>query len=174
MTARGALAGVVAGVSVFLIAAASRVPVGFSDGEGAMLRLSWRMAGVTSAACRTPTEEELARLPVHMRSPQACIGQVASYALEVRAGGELIASDTVAPPGARGDRPLNVLRSFPLPAGDHPVTVVFRALLPEGVEPAEELAELSWQGIVRLAPRDVALVTLDGSGRHLELRTSPR
>jgi len=170
-TVRTALGALVAVALTGAVAALTRTPVTFSGSDVGTLRLSWRMAGVTAEACRTLSEEELARLPVHMRNPRACIGVVASYLLRVTADGAVIAQDTVRPPGARGDRPLNVLREFPLSPGDHAVAVGFRALLPEGVAtPTEGVADLAWQGTVHLGARDVALVTLDGTGRRLELR----
>lgn len=174
----GGMRVVMAAVAVALtlgISAGSRVPVTFSEPDDALLRLSWRMRGITAEECRTLSEEELERLPVHMRNTQACIGVIASYALTVSVGGTLLATDTVRPPGARGDRPLNVLREFPLPPGEHRVEVRFRAVLPEGVEPPDEgLRELSWVGSLRLGGRDVALVTLNEAGRRLELRTAGR
>ncbi|HSG48553.1 MAG TPA: hypothetical protein VLA43_12110, partial [Longimicrobiales bacterium] len=172
---RAGLAAMVAVVLTVLTAAGSRVPVTFSGEEEALLRLSWRMPGIATEACRTLTAEELARLPVHMRNPQACIGVIASYAMEVRVDGTVLARDTVSPRGARGDRPLNVLREFPLPAGEHDVAVSFLAILPEGVEvPAEGVRELSWEGQLHLQGRDVALVTLDPSASRLEVRTPGR
>jgi hypothetical protein len=157
------------------ISAGSRVPVTFSDPDDALLRLSWRMRGITAEECRTLTGEELERLPVHMRNPQACIGVIASYALDVTVDGTLLAADTIRPPGARGDRPLNVLREYPLAPGEHQVRVRFRAILPEGVDaPADGIIELAWEGGLRLGGRDVALVTLDEGGRSLVVRTPER
>lgn len=170
------LAAVTAAVALtVLVSAATRVPVRFAEGDQGLLRLSWRMAGIAAEACRTLTPEEQERLPVHMRNPRACIGTVASYALEVRIDGQRVMADTVRPPGARGDRPLTVLRETTLSPGRHTVEVRFRALLPAGVEPPPEgIAELGWEGPVSLGAREVALVTLDPSGRRLELRTSRR
>lgn len=168
---RAALAAAVALALTAATSALTRTPVTFSGDDEGVLRLSWRMSGVTAQACRTLSEEELARLPLHMRNPRACIGVIAPYLLSVVADGTVMALDTVRPRGARGDRPLNVLRAFPLTPGDHRVVVSFHALLPDGVEaPAEEVVELGWEGSVRVAARDVALVTLDGTGRRLELR----
>lgn len=172
---RMGMATVLAVALTVLIAAGSRVPVTFTGDDTALLRLSWRMQGIATEECRTLSDEELARLPVHMRNPEACIGVIASYALDVRVDGTVVVQDTVRPPGARGDRPLNVLREFPLPAGEHDVAVSFRALLPEGVEaPAQGLRELAWEGQLSLAGRDVALLTLDPTASRLELREPER
>lgn len=170
----GARAAVGAAVAVALalgISAGSRVPVNFSSPDDALLRLSWRMRGVTAEECRTLSQEELERLPVHMRNPRACIGVIAPYALTLSVDGVVLAADTVRPPGARGDRPLNVLREFALTPGVHRVALRFQAVLPDGVEvPAEGIRELAWEGPLRLSGRDVALVTLDEAGRTLVVR----
>jgi len=153
-------------------AALSTVPVNFSTEDQALVRLSWRMAGVTAEACRTLSPEDLAALPIHMRNPRACIGHIASYHLQVTLDGVLVLNDTVRPPGARGDRPLTVLRDLPVRAGTHELSVRFDALLPEGVEPpAEGVTSLAWEGTARLAGRQVGLVTLGSTARSLEYRT---
>lgn len=168
---RAAAGGVAALLLVGAVAGGSRVPLTFSGEGDARVRLSWRMTGVTAEACRTLSPEELERLPVHMRNPQACIGVIAPYTLRVEVDRVLSVEDTIRPPGARGDRPLNVLRDFALPPGRHHVEVSFRAVLPEGVEPPPGgVTELAWRGEVVLAGREVALLTLDASGRALELR----
>ncbi len=152
--------------------ALSRLPAPFSAPDDALLRLSWRITGVTAEACRTLTQEELEKLPVHMRNPRACIGHIASYVLRVRVDGASALVDTVRPAGARGDRPITLLRDLPLEPGEHRVAVTFDALLPEGVEPpANALRSLAWDGEVDVDPRGVALVTLDPEGRRLEYRT---
>jgi hypothetical protein len=158
-------AGVTVGTS-----ALTRVPADFGRGDEGALRLSWRMDGVSSERCVTRSAEELARLPVHMRSPTECKGHVASYRLLVRIDGTTVLEDTVAPPGARGDRPVTVLREMPLPPGRYGVEVAFDALLPDDADVSEGIARLSWAGELRVEPRQVALVTSDADGRTLILR----
>jgi len=164
-----------AAVAVAMVAgtaALSRLPTHFAASDDALLRLSWRMTGVTAQACRTLSPEELEKLPVHMRNPRACIGHIASYVLRVHLDGALAAQDTVRPAGARGDRPITLLRDLPISPGIHRVAVAFDALLPEGVDPPPEaLRSLAWNGEVDAGPRGVALVTLDPEGRRLEYRT---
>lgn len=152
-------------------AALSRRPVRFAHTETAMLRLSWKINGVTVEACRERTPEELAALPVHMRNPKACIGGIAPYVLEVTLDGATLPPDTVRAHGARSDRPLFVLRDLPVRPGRHEVSVRFRAVIPDGVEPpADGILELAWSGPLDLAERDVALITLDGTARALQVR----
>jgi hypothetical protein len=167
MSAAFALAVVV----TFGTAALSRLSVRFSHTETAMLRLSWKINGVTVEACRERTPEELAALPVHMRNPKACIGGIAPYVLEVTVDGTTLPPDTVRAHGARSDRPLFVLQDMPLRPGRHDVSVRFLAVIPDGVEaPADGILELAWSGPLDLAERDVALITLDGSARALQVR----
>jgi hypothetical protein len=84
----------------------------------------------------------------------------------------LATQDTVRPAGARGDRPITLLRDLRIAPGTHRVDVAFDALLPEGVEPPPDaVRSLAWNGEVDADPRGVALVTLDPEGRRLEYRT---
>ena len=164
-------AGILALLLTVATAALSRIPATFTPPTEAALRLSWRVEGAVVENCRQPTSEELAELPVHMRNPRACIGQIAPYLLSVRIDGAVLVTDTLEAAGARGDRPLTVLRDFSVAAGSHDLQVAFEALLPQGAVVAEgSVTGLAWAGTVTLEPRDVALLTLDGSGGALELR----
>lgn len=149
----------------------SRVPVAFSEAGDALLRLSWRMDGVTAEACRERTPEELERLAVHMRNPRACIGHIAPYAISLVVDGVEVVVDTAHPAGARGDRPIYVFADAPVAPGALRVAVDVRAILPAGVTPeADAVTRLVWEGSVDVGAREVALITLDGTGRALELR----
>jgi hypothetical protein len=154
------------------VAALTRFPVTFPGGGAGVLRLSWHLRGVTAESCRTVSDEDLARLPPHMRNPRACIGVSAAYHLTVTTDGTPVVDDTVRAPGARGDRPLNVLRELPLEPGDHRIEIRFRALVPDGAASSDEgTAEVTWNGRIRVQAREVALVTLDATGKELELRS---
>lgn len=149
----------------------SRLPVGFSGEDEAILRLSWRMAGFEVESCRTRSAEELEALPVHMRTAEECVGTVVPYLLRAEVDGRVVVEDTVRAPGARADRPISVLDDLPLGPGRYEVAVTFDAMLPEGVEvPDGGRTKLWWSGMLELAPRDVALVTLTAGGSALELR----
>ena len=147
------------------IAWLSRAPLDFGSGAEARIRLSWRVAGIPIEACRTRTEEELAALPVHMRSPEECTRTLAPFALDVAVGGRSVVRDTVFPKGARGDRPLYVFRDLPAEAGRVALSVRF-----EAVSASEGGTRYAWDGEVELEPGDVALLTLNSTG-NLELRT---
>lgn len=171
MSGRKLLAAAVAVALTVGTSWASRVPATLSTEGEALLRLSWRFDAVTVEACRELSAEELERLPIHMRNPQACIGQKAPYVLRVEVDGRMLVADTVRAGGVRGDRPVTVLRDLPLEPGTHALSVSFRAVIPEDADELEGgPAELAWSGRVELAAREVALVKLDETGRGLQLR----
>lgn len=99
--------------------------VGWFDAEAASLRLSWSAKPERIETCRALSESELAARPVHMRQTEACVGTSASYALLVIAGTDTLASDVIRGGGLRGDRPLFVLREYPMPPGATRVRVRF-------------------------------------------------
>jgi hypothetical protein len=161
---------VVALALTVVTAGLSRVPVDFSTEDGGILRLSWRNRGVTVQACRTRSAEELASLPVHMRNPTACIGEIASYRLVVFVDGAVVVDDTLRPAGARGDRPVYVLEDLPLDVGRHPIAVEYTALLPEDADPPDGIVSLSWSGTISMARGRVTLITLDEQAQGLVAR----
>jgi len=149
----------------------SRAPSNVGGDADAVIRLSWRVAGVPVEACRTRTDEELATLPVHMRSSQECTRTLAPFALNVAVDGATVVRDTVFPKGVRGDRPVYVFRDLPAKAGRMALSVRFEAVLAADAEPADGgVARYAWDGEVDLALGDVALLTLDGT-ESLTLRT---
>jgi hypothetical protein len=130
--ARGVLGLAVAAAAGLVVAAASRLPYGSDEGD-ARLRLSWRAPGELVEECRSPTEEELAALPAHMRQPRICEGRVLPYRLRVRLDGAPAVDRRVEPAGARGDRPITVFEETLLSPGRHVVDVSFERL--EGAPP---------------------------------------
>jgi len=165
-------AAVVAVVITVLVAGLSRVPVSLESEHESLVRLSWRMDGYSLEACRVPTAEELAALPVHMRNPNACIGQIASYRLRVAIDGEPVVDERVRPAGARHDRPIFVLSDLPVDPGRHSVEVRFEAILPEGTPPPIGAEPLSVAQEVTVEPREIVLVTLDPDTQRLVVRSS--
>lgn len=157
-------------LAVGLIAVASRVPVAFGGDHEALLRLSWRVDGVSMEECRTLSEEELANLPPHMRNPRACIGRIAPYRLQVGLDGRQVVSDTVRPAGARGDRPIFVLRDLPVAPGPMRLQLRFEPLLPPGVRPGPGAIPLYLDRTVRVEAGQILLVTLDDPGTSLVVR----
>lgn len=170
MIARRAAAVFVAVAATAGVAWLSRLPSDFGGGADATIRLSWRAAGVPVENCRTRTEEELAALPAHMRSPRECTRALAPFELAVALDGSPVVHDTVFPKGARGDRPVYVFRDLPTKAGRAPLSIRFEALAGEEAQADEAPTRYAWDGVVEVASGHVALVTLDGEG-SLVVRT---
>ena len=164
------VAGVLAAVLAALaLAGLSQAPWRANPDDAALLRLSWRVSGRDVETCRPFTEEELARTPAHMRrGDEVCERRGVSYRLRVAVDGRPRVDEPVRPAGVRGDRPLAVLQELPLEAGEHRVHVTFAPVAvdgaPEGVE------HLAFEGVLRLAPREVALLTLDDETNRLTTR----
>jgi hypothetical protein len=74
-------------VAMALLAWASTAPVTVHDSRDAVLRLAWSARPERVEQCRQQSEEELARLPRHMRQPVVCEGVAAQYRLTVRREG---------------------------------------------------------------------------------------
>jgi hypothetical protein len=162
---------VVSCVAAVTIAGLSRLPVSSPEGSQPLVRLSWRILGVRAEECRPRTEEELAALAAHMRTPEVCTGGVVDYALTVSIDGVVLITDTVRPAGARRDRPVYVFRDLPVSPGTHRVEVEFAALVPPTFEIEEQRVEYEWEGDVVLQEAEIALITLDSSGDALTYRS---
>ena len=165
-----ALALVVAVGCALGVAWLSHIPTSYAGADDALLRLSWRVDGIMVEECRARTAEELEALAPHMRTPEICTGTGADYGLRVDLDEAAIARDTVTPAGARRDRPVYVFREFELAPGRYRLTVAFDAMVPPSYDPGDAPVRYAWQGEVALESTDIALITLDESGRTLVLR----
>lgn len=129
---------------------------------GGLVRLSWRLRG--DGVCRPPTPAELERLPAHMRDPDACMGRGSDWDLTVRVDGVEVVRDRLAPAGARGDRPVFVLRDVPVSPGRHGLEVTFDPVGPT-LEEGHRL-----ERALDVAPGEVVLVTWDAEAERLVVR----
>lgn len=145
------------------LAAASRVPFAPEPGATAALRFAWRADHEPVSHCRTPSAEELAQLPVHMRRKEICERRLPTSRLVVAVDGELRLDVAVEPVGAQRDRPAVVLRELRLAPGRHALRVELSA--EGGTAPPRRL-----EADVTLAPREVLLVTTEGAAQALVLR----
>lgn len=150
------------------LVAASQWPWRVHGEDEARIRLSWRTVSEPIRACRKPTPEELAALPQHMRMQEICERRHAPFHLLVRLDGKTVREGLHEPPGARGDRPLYVFEEIAVPPGPHRIEVEFREELEEGARTPPLLLDRETQ----LAPRAIALVTLDASGERLVLESA--
>jgi hypothetical protein len=152
---RRVLGAVLAALATVGLVALSRVPITAVRSEDAELRLAWRYRSERVRECRTRSQEELAKLPAHMRIAQDCERRVRPYVLDVAVDGRPAARDTVRAAGAQSDRPLVVFRRIALAPGRHSARVTFAPLEGSAAVPLRFESELT------LGPRRVALVTLD-------------
>lgn len=122
---------VVALAATVAITQASVLRMRLDPSDAAVLRLAWMARPDRVEDCRSQTEEELSKLPAHMRQAVVCEGTTASYRLEVRYQGDVIAEQVVRGGGLRHDRPLYVSRDIQLPPGDAVITVRFVRVDPQ-------------------------------------------
>jgi hypothetical protein len=150
------------------IAALSRAPYSPPGRDDALLRFSWRMSVAAREHCRARTQAELDALPVHMRAPEICTREEATYALVTQI--DELDADTlpVARGGAKGDRPIFVLEQRVLTPGSHRVRAHFYR-----TTNTSDTALLAGLDTTLVMERGgVQLVTLASESRRLTVRTS--
>jgi len=116
-------AGIVTATGLWVLAYASAMPVAYHTAETARLRLSWSARPERIEVCRQLSDSEQAEREEHMRQRVECEGNFATYALTVEIDGRAIGKAVLQGAGLRHDRPLYLLRDFPVPAGEHRVRV---------------------------------------------------
>ena len=148
------------------------------ESEG-VLRLTWSARPERIETCRPQTEEELAKLPAHMRQRVVCTGESATYRLQVRRNGRVLLDETVHGGGWRRDRPLYVFHELSQPPGVADISVMFDRLgalpaqsaasevSPEGRFISDLPATLRLEETFRFRPGAVVLVTYDSRRRVL-------
>ena len=111
------------------IAALSSVSYVAEPTGRSLLRLSWRVRGERLERCRRATPEELAGVPAHMRQETICDGaRTAPYRLRVDIDGQPVSNGVAPGSGVAGDRPMYVLREFPLASGRQHVRVLLERM----------------------------------------------
>jgi hypothetical protein len=150
------------------LAVGTRAPYAANAPEAATIRLAWRALGEAALHCRTPSAEELAGLPVHMRRKEICERRLPTFQLEVAVDGVRVLDERVVPAGAAGDRAAVVLRELAVAQGLHRLQIEFAAF-GEGTAPPKRLDRT-----LTLAAGEVALVMEDPTTRGLVLRARGR
>ena len=175
----------------------SNAPMAVHDSEQGIVRLAWSVRPERIESCRQQSEEELARLPAHMRQPVVCEGTSAQYRLIVRHDGVVVAERLVHGGGLRQDRRIYVFQELPLEPGDGTIEVRFDRIGPDAplvtapetdhddrktkrdaddrqAESQERLAagetvppHLTLTQRLRIRPREVVLVTYSQERRAL-------
>lgn len=154
----------------------------------AVLRLAWSARPERIETCRQQSEEQLERLPQHMRQAVVCDGTTAEYRLEVRVDGEVIGDQVIHGGGLRQDRRLYVFQEFRVGEGDAAIDVRFhRGDAAEPNPPAgrdhddgdeDDVGSdrhrgrtvpprLSFERRLRFSPRAVILITYDPDRQEL-------
>jgi hypothetical protein len=150
------------------IVALSRAPYTPAGAGDAVLRLSWRMSMSAREECRPRTQQELDALPVHMRTPEVCTRDRASYVLVTQVGDERPDTTGLLRGGVKGDRPLFVLDERRLAIGQHRI----RVELLRGTDTAGSIMLASLDTLLSFQPGTVRLVTMDGDAVRLVIRSS--
>jgi len=101
----------------------SIVPLTFARSPDPTLVVSFEHPGAAGEDCRARTEEELAALPPHMRTPEVCERGRASVTLRVWVDGEAVHEATYDPSGIWGDGPSIGVETFPVSSGAREVRV---------------------------------------------------
>ena len=120
---RRAAAVLLAAVALAALVALSRAPYVVARADEALVRLSWSGRPERIEHCRERSDEELERLPAHMRLRVECEGRSARYAVRVLRDGTVLSTDTVTGGGLRGDRSIHMLREYRVAPGVHELTV---------------------------------------------------
>jgi hypothetical protein len=109
-----------------------------------------------------------------MRMQQICERQHVPFRLRVAIDGEPVRDVLLRPPGARGDRPLHVFEELRVAPGPRRIEVAFEEEREGEVGAARAPVALALEATLELAPRDVALVSLDATGERLAVTTPGR
>ncbi|MBK7859668.1 MAG: hydrogenase iron-sulfur subunit [Archangiaceae bacterium] len=91
--------------------------------DGPSLVLSFRHAGKIEERCRTVSEEENAKRPVHMRRPQECSRGRQGVRVELEVDGRPAFAKSFGASGLWADGPSVGLERLPVPPGRHRVAV---------------------------------------------------
>lgn len=166
MIGRYAVGVLVTAALVAPIAGLSRAPYSPPEADAAVLRMSWRMTVQARENCRTRTPEELAALPAHMRSPEVCQADDASYALMTRIDSAPVDTAHLIRGGVKEDRPLFVLDERALEPGEHRVRVELHRI----TAGERDSILVSLDTLLEMEAGRVRLVTLKPEGDGLEVR----
>jgi len=186
MSASRVAAAVLAAGVLAATAGLSQMPYRRHGAGEAVLRLSWRAVSERVDECRQATQDELSRLPLHMRQEFVCEGRVAPFHLRVDVDGEVLIDEEVRASGAREDRPVYILREHQVTPGQHAITVRFERVgadadtgrQPAGAPAAAAAAgarfpaALEWSESLSVAAGEVALITYEEATRSLVRRTA--
>lgn len=125
------------------------------DPGQALIKLSFVRVGKPVGDCRVLTEAELAKLPLHMRSPTVCPRERSPLKVELAIDGRPVLERSAPPTGLKKDGASAVYERLVVPAGEHRIAVQ----LSDDVRARE--APYRRNGTVRLAPGQVLVIDFD-------------
>lgn len=85
----------------------------------ALVKLSFSHAAQHKMACRERTDEELSKLPKHMRVKKDCPRERANVVVELEMDGKQLFHEVLPPTGLTHDGASSIYRRFPVKAGEH-------------------------------------------------------
>lgn len=121
-------AGLVSALVLAGVVAASHLLVTFHPSDDALLRVAWSARPERVESCRTLSEEELEKLPAHMRQRVVCEGTTARYRLDILRDGQPLSSTVLRGGGLRHDRQLYAFQELPVPHGSSTFEVTLTRL----------------------------------------------
>lgn len=119
------LAFAASGLLAWALAASSGAAVPWYGAGASELRLSWSARAERIESCRRLSDDELAARPAHMQQRVECEGRSATYVLHVTVDGHVLDSAVITGGGLRQDRPIILLRDYPVAPGERDVRIVF-------------------------------------------------
>lgn len=91
--------------------------------DQALIKLSLSHHGEHVAECRQRTAEELAQLPPNMRAPMECQRERSPVSIAIDLDGRPLFAGSALPAGLSKDGVSTIYRRFPIPAGEHLLSV---------------------------------------------------
>ncbi len=149
-----------AGLSAFVTWAASDAPYR-GPSQTPELYVSFSHLGEPLEEARRLTDEELERLPVHMRAETGSGGSRAPVRLRLSIDGDVLLEREYRPRGLRRDGPSTALENLELPEGTYRVHVRINDTADPDAWPFE------WEETFELSPGDRRVVLFDGEGFQL-------
>ncbi len=137
--------------------AGSEAPYVAPDGSPELI-VSFRHSGELLEEERRLTEEELERLPPHMRTEFVSSGERVPVRLRVYLDGELLVEQEYRPRGLRRDGPSTAMERIELPEGTHTLRVLINDTTNPGAWPHE------WNGEVEVDARDRRVLLFGSDG----------
>ncbi|MBF0399651.1 MAG: hypothetical protein HQL80_02075 [Magnetococcales bacterium] len=90
------------------------------------IKLAFKHASQRKEACTERTPQQLMALPPNMRRKSECSRERANVVVDIILDDQHMAQQTFGPPGLHRDGTVFVYSKFPLPAGEHQLTVGMR------------------------------------------------